>query len=54
MHPETFLANMKGFEQDLQACPQLVALHAELLELLNQLEAEVKVLIDLNRKNVKK
>jgi hypothetical protein len=53
MHPETFIADMKGFEQDLQDCPQLIVLHAELLALLSQLEAEVKVLIDLNRKNIK-
>jgi len=53
MNAYTFLAEMKGFEQDLEQWPSLIEAHAELLAALAQLEAEVKVLIDLNRKNIK-
>lgn len=49
----TFLENMDRFERDLEKFPELAALHAEMLKLLDQLEAEVQVLINLNRKNIK-
>lgn len=53
MHPETFIADMRGFEMDLERWPELLEAHAELIAALAQLEAEVKVLVDLNRKNIK-
>jgi hypothetical protein len=53
MHPDAFIADLRGFEQDLERWPELLEAHAELIEALAQLEAEVRVLVDLNRKHIK-
>lgn len=53
MHPETFIADMKGFEMDLEQWPALREAHAELIAVLEELERNVKLIAEINRKNVK-